>query len=269
MNVFLLEIRNICKGIISSTVSICGVIIFMLMFFPSMQTESMKALAGAKLEGIDPAILEALGLTNMIDFTIITNYFGYAMQFITLAIMIVVTQRAVGLLYKEEADGTIEYLCSKPVSRSEVFFQKGLAHIASILIMIFAFTLVTVVGYLQVTEYTFAEAVNEAIILFGGVLFVALIFSAIGILVSAILKGVKGVGGISLAIVLGTFIIGICSALIESLDFLKWLSPMDWIKTAKLMTEGILPEEWIVGIIVIIGCTVAAWVRYDRKDLLI
>ena len=108
MTIFMLEWRNLRRSILSSTVTICAVIFLMLLFFPSMQTESMKALAGAKLEGIDPAILEALGLTNMMDFTVITNYFGYILQFITLAVMVIVTQRALLLLSKEEADGTIE-----------------------------------------------------------------------------------------------------------------------------------------------------------------
>ncbi len=269
MNVFFLELRNLRKSIIMSTVSICGVIYFMLIFFPSMQTESMKALAGAKLEGIDPALLEALGLTQMMDFTIITNYFGYALQFITLAVMVVITQRAVGLLSKEEADGTIEYLGSKPVSRWEIFYQKGLAHLVSCLIMLGTYIVVTVAGYLQVTDYTFGEAVEEALILYGSILFVGIVFSAVGILISALLRSGKGMGGIAIGIVFGTFIIGVCSAVIPSLDFLIWFSPMDWIKTNKLMTEGILPAEWIVGGSVIIGCTVAAWLQYRKKDLLV
>lgn len=269
MNVFFLELRNLRKSIVMSTVSICGVIYFMLLFFPSMQTESMKALAGAKLEGIDPALLEALGLTQMMDFTIITNYFGYVLQFITLAVMVVVTQRAVGLLSKEEADGTIEYLCSKPVSRWEVFYQKVLAHLVSFLIMLVAYTVVTVIGYLQVTDYTFGEAIKESLIFYGSILFVGLVFSAVGILVSSLLRGGKGMGGITIGIVFGSFIIGICSVVVHSLDFLIWFSPMDWIKTHKLMTVGILTEEWIVGISVVIVCTVAAWLLYRKKDLLI
>ena len=269
MKVFFLELRNLRKSIVMSTASICSVIYLMLLFFPFMQTESMKALAGAKLEGIDPALLEALGLTQMMDFTVITNYFGYVLQFITLAMMVVVTQRAVGLLSKEEADGTIEYLCSKPVSRWKVFYQKGLAHLTSFFIMLIAYTVATVIGYLQVTGYTFEEAIRESLILYGSIFFIGLVFSAVGILVSALLRGGKGMGGITVGIVFGTFIIGVCSVVIHSLDFLKWFSPMDWIKTNKLMTEGILPEEWIVGISVIIGCTVAAWLRYRKKDLLV
>lgn len=269
MNVFWLEWRNLRRSNLTSTVTICGVIFLMLLFFPSMQTESMKALAGAKLEGIDPAILEALGLTNMMDFTVITNYFGYVLQFITLAVMVIVTQRAVGVLLKEESDGTIEYLFSKPVSRDEIFLQKALALLASLLMMTVSFIVVTVAGYLLVTDYGFQKAVREAFVFFGSIFFVGLVFSAVGILISVLLRGGKGISGITIGIVFGTFILGIASLTVNKLDFLIWFSPMDWIKANKLMTKGILTEEWAVGIAVIFMCTTAARILYRKKDLLV
>lgn len=222
MNIFFLELRNLRKSILLSTVSICGVIFFMLLFYPSFQTEAMQALAGAKLEGIDPALLEALGLTRMMDFTVITNFFGYVLQFITLAIMVVITQRAVGLLSKEESDGTIEFLYAKPVSRTEIYVQKSLAHLASLLIMLTAFAAVTVIGYLQVSGYTFGETVKESLTFFGSILFVGLVFSAVGILISALLRGGRSISGITVGIVFGTFIIGVSTPWISSNGFPPW-----------------------------------------------
>lgn len=75
--------------------------------------------------------------------------------------------------------------------------------------------------------------------------------------------------GITIAIVFGTFLFGIMSVVVKPLDFLIWFSPMDRIKTHKLMTEGILLGEWIVGIFVIIACTLVSWLYYRKKDLLI
>jgi hypothetical protein len=44
---------------------------------------------------------------------------------------------------------------------------------------------------------------------------------------------------------------------------------MDWIKSSKLLNEGILWQEWLVGIGAILCGTIAAWLRYRRKDLLV
>lgn len=269
MNIYLLELRNLRKSAISAALSVSGVIIVLLAFFPAMQNESMQALAGAKMAGMDEAVLQALGLSAMLDFTVITNFFGYAVQYVALAIMVLIVQRAVALFIKEETDGTIEYLCAKPVSRDDITFQKLLAHLTVAFVMIATYTVVTVAGYLAVSDYTFGQAVQEAAIIFGAILYVALVFSAIGVLASTLIKSSKGVAGVTVGLVFGTFLIGILSVVIPKLDFLKWLSPMDWIKTEKLMNEGILPEEWIVGIAVIAVCTCAAWLRYRKKDLLI
>lgn len=267
MKVFQLEIKNTWKSSFIWTISLCGIIFLLLAFFPSMQTESMKELAGAKMEGIDPSLLEALGLTELTDFTVITNYFGYVLQYLTLAIMIFVTHSAVNSLVKEETDGTIEFLYSKSVSRSAILVQKSVAHIVSfffILVCLFASTLA---GYLLFSDFSFVESLGEAAIFYSSILFIGLMFMAIGILLSTVLKSSKGSSGIVVAIVFGTFILGIMSVLIDNLSFLYYLSPMDWIKTQKLMMEGINIKEWIVGISVIIICFTASHEIYKRKDL--
>ncbi len=269
MNVFLLEIRNLRKGAITGTLSISAVIFVLLAFFPAMQTESMQALANAKIEGMDSVMLQALGIANVPDFTIITNFFGYVIQYVTLAIMVLIVQQAVALLIKEEADGTIEYLYAKPVSRSDILFQKLLAHFTITFVMIFIYAVITVIGYCLVSDYTLRQAMQEATIIFGAMLFVSLVFSAMGVLASTFIKSNKGVAGVTVTLVFGTFLLGILSVVISPLAFLRWFSPMDWIKTEKLMYEGILFQEWITGIVIIIACTYMAWLQYKKKDFLI
>ncbi len=269
MNIFRLEVRNLRKGAIISSLVICGFILVMLLFFPSMANESMQKLANAKLDGVSPSLLKALGLSTIPDFSIITNYFGYVIQFITLGVMVIIVQQSTNSLIKEETDGTIEYLFSKPVSRGGIFVQKVLTIFAYILFLHISFFIITVIGYLMVTDLTFIEIISEAFVLFGASLFVGLIFSSIGILCSTIIKSSKSATGITIGIVFGTFILGIMSAIVSDLDFLIWLSPMEWIKSEKLMSSGILIKEWIVGITVMLAAISLAYFKYNKKDLLI
>lgn len=269
MNVFSLEVRTLRRGTVAWTVTVGGVLFAMLAFFPSMQTEGMQSLASAKLEGVDPALLAAVGLNVMPDFTVITDFFGYILQFIVLAVMVFVTQRAVSLLIKEETDGTIEYLYGKPVSRSEIFVQKLLALALLYIGMLAMFAVLTVAGYLAFSDYTFGEAVKEVAIFYSAILFVGAVFLALGVLLSTVISSEKAASGVSIALVFGTFVLGMLSAVVEKLDFLIYLSPMDWIKTQKLMSEGILPQEWLIGGLVIVGCTAIACARYNKKDLLV
>ena len=269
MSIFFMELRNMRKGTVISTFYIACAIFLMLSFFPAMQSESMQALAGVQLEGMDEAVLAAFGLSEMIDFTVITNYFGYIIQYVVLAIMVIVTNRAVSLFAKEESGGTIEFLYAKPVSRTDIVIQKLLAHT-----VLFAFTIiicmaVTIAGYLSFSSYNFTEAVREAAVAYLAIFFIGLIFSSVGLFLSTVIRSGERTAGIAIAIVFVTFIFGVMSAVTENLDFLIWCSPMDWIKIQKLMSEGILAEEWIVGAAVIIIGAAATLIRYNKKDLLI
>lgn len=268
MNVFRLELKNTWKNTLKWTIALCSITFMLLAFFPSMQTESMKELAGAKMEGIDPALLEALGLRELTDFTVITNFFGYVLQYITLAIMVYITQVAVNSLVKEETDGTIEFLYSKPISRSAIFIQKALANTLSFILLLVALDVVTVLGYLSFTDYKFTESIKETGIFYGSILYVGLVFMVLGTMVSSLIKSSKGSSGLVIAIVFGTFILGIVGVIIDKLSFLSYFSPMDWIKTQKLMAEGIRKEEWLIGMLIIITFPLASWRIYKRRDLL-
>jgi len=267
MNIFRLELKNTWKSTLKWTIALCSIAFMLLAFFPSMQTESMKELAGAKMEGIDPALLEALGLSKLMDFTVITNYFGYSLQYMTLAIMIFVAQVAVNSLVKEETDGTIEFLYSKPISRNAIFIQKVLANTLSFLFLLAALSIITVVGYLFFSENNFTESIQEVGILYSSIFYVGLIFMSLGVLLSSLLKSSKGSSGIVIAIVFGTFILGIMGVIINELSFLSYFSPMDWIKTQKLMTEGICREEWLIGVLTITICSFASYEIYKKRDL--
>jgi len=267
MNVFRLEMRNTWKGTLKWAIALCAITFLMLAFFPSMQTEGMKELAGAKLEGLDPMLLEALGLAEMADFTVITNFFGYLLQFTSLAIMIFVMQFAVNSLVKEESDGTIEFLYSKPITRSSIYVQKSLAAALSFFLLIVALYIVTVTGYVLFSEYGLAESIEELAKLYGAVLFAGFVFMAPGMLFSSLMKSSKGSTGVVMAIVLGVYILGIMGVIINELSFLSVISPIEWIKARKVLSDGIRLKEWFIGVFVIAVSIPAAHEIYKKKDL--
>jgi len=59
-----------------------------------------------------------------------------------------------------------EPLCSKPVSRKELFFQKLLAYITIFFVMTIVFCMVGILGYIMIGDCSFGKAVNDVCILF-------------------------------------------------------------------------------------------------------
>ena len=269
MSIYLLELRNIRRSAGLATMVVSLILTLMLAFYPSMQTDSMRALAGAKLQSINPAVLAALGITQIMDFSVISIFFGYILQFVALMIMAVVTQQAVALLIKEETDGTIEYLCARPVSRTGIFWGKWMAHLTTLALMMLCFAAVTAAGYVAFGQCAPGAALREALLLFGAILFVALVFSALGVLLSAWVRSSRGAATLTMALVFGSFLCGMLSTLIPSLEPLIWLSPLNWIRAQKLLSEGISAKEWAAGLGAIVASAGCAWARYCRKDLLI
>ena len=268
MSIFFLELRVSRRSALIWTLFISAVIFLMLSFYPSMKTEAMQALADAKLESISPAVLAVLGLSAIPDFTVITNFFGYILQFIVLAFAVFAVHNAVRLLVKEEGEGTVEFLYSKPVSRTDIFIQKTLSHLAVCTAMLLCFAAVTVCGYMLFSDFSFAGAVYESLIFYSSVLFIISVFSSAGLFMSAVLKNSRASSSAAIGIVFGTFVLGAVSAAAENLDFLIYFSPMDWIKVQKLMTYGIRPAELIAGLLICIVFPAAACRVYIKKDLL-
>jgi ABC-2 type transport system permease protein len=57
------------------------------------------------------------------------------------------------------------------------------------------------------------------------------------------------------------------SVVVDKLDFLLYFSPMDWIKTTKLLSEGIASEEWAVGLSAVVLSLASAVFLYAKKDM--
>lgn len=269
MSIIKLEYKNNFKNLLIWIISLSLIIIILLLFFPSMKTEAMKALTDAKLEGISPFLLESLGLTKMVDFSNITNYFGYLLQFIVISIYIFITQNAYNVLIKEENEGTIEYIYSKPIKRSELYLYKVLYLLISYTILIISLTIVSFAFYILLSDYTVIKSLKEIIILFSGIYFVGYIYMAIGLLMSMYSKNKSHLVSIGAVIVMITFLIGIVSSLIKKFEFLKYLSPIKWVEYQNLLNKGITTKEISIFLIIIIAFIYIAYKKYQKRDLLI
>ena len=100
--------------------------------------------------------------------------------------------------------------------------------------MLIILFLITVIGYLSFSDFSFAESIKEVGALYGSIFYIGLVYMALGVLLSVLLKSSKGSVGMVMAVVFGTFIFGILGTVVDELRFLSYFSPMDWIKTQKL-----------------------------------
>lgn len=269
MNVFKFELkRNIKSCLLWS--AICGaLIIFFLSVFPSMKDLGMQELVGGKLDALPEGMLKALGLENMLDFTDIIQYLAYSLQYIAMAAYIYALILGVNSLLEEESKGTIEFLYSKNISRTEIVNFKLISRItllAIFLILVFIITILIAIVF-KPDNLENIELLTGVTELFLGMSFVAFIFLCIGFLLSTILKPHYNFTAISIGFFFITYVIGIAGKLRENLSFLRFFSPYDYAMATEVVKKGYDTNYIIIGVVIIVVSLGLTYLIYKRKDM--
>lgn len=268
MKVIKLELKNNKKSVFTWVVSLGIIIIILMMFFPSMQTESMKSLTEAKIEGINPFLLESLGISEMVDFSIITNYFGYLLQFVVIGIYIFITQNSFNLFIKEEIEGTIEYLYSKPITRREIYFNKIFYLSFAFTFMILVLSVLSFLSYLIFSDFSLIKSFKEVFLLFSSIYFIGYVYMSLGIFISMFTKSKTGISSIGGGVVMITFILGVLSSLSSKVKWIKFLSPIKWVEYQNVLNNNASIHFIIIITFVVITLLFISLKKYEKRDLL-
>lgn len=166
-------------------------------------------------------------------------------------------------LYKEEKDGTAEFLLTHPISRKRIVTEKLLSVFAQIVIMNLATAAVTVLSMLAVGVKANAGTIT---LLFVSYFVMQIEIAAITFAVSAFIRR-AGLGiGLGLAAVF--YFINIMAGLTEKAEFLRYLTPFGYTNGADIVSEKMIDPVMLgIGIAVSIVSVAIAYYKYNRKDI--
>lgn len=170
------------------------------------------------------------------------------------------------ILSKEESKKTIEFLLSKPINRTSIITAK----LACTLIYVVLFNLLFSGSnyFLLMLFKTESFSIKAFLLLSLGTLLTHLIFTVIGLLISALSVKTKTNISLSLAVVFLTYFLSILVSLKEELVFFKYFTPFSFFNTEDLVihTTIHLPYLVITGGIML-GCTLLAYQYYKKKTI--
>lgn len=168
-----------------------------------------------------------------------------------------------GMLSKEEAGHTSEFLNVFPIGRGQIIFEKYMALISNILLFNVVCTLMYVLGFvlmgeeIMVTEmilYHVAQFVMQAQI--GTICFMISAFSR---------KNLMG-AGLGIAILL--FAADMMCRIIPAIENVKYVTPFYYSNGADIFTNGEIDGVMLtIGIGMLCIAFVAAFIKYEKKDL--
>lgn len=269
MNIFKFEFKRLLKSCLTWSV-VCGLMIALFMaLFPTMADMGIQELVNDKMGALSVDMLKAFNIDAGMDFSDIFNYMAYVIQYIAMASAVYGAILGVNALIKEESQGTIEFLYSKPIKRSKIVTTKLLS------IILIYFVYIVIIGAITIIVSLFVKPDNVEIVdlliniktVYMGMFILGLVFMSIGMLISALVKSDKGGIPISIGIFFVSYFLGIIGKLKDSFNWLKYFSPFDYYAPSEILKDGFEVKFIIIGICLIIISIISSYFIYSKKDM--
>ena len=269
MNIFKFEFKRQFKSLVIWSIVCSALVVLFMALFPSMKDMGIQHLVGDKLDALPPAMLKAFNISGMMDFSNIKDFMGYCIQYIVIASGIYGAILGVSALSKEEKEGTIEFLYSKPVTRSNIVTSKLLVSALIMFLFIIIVGAVTMVMGIIVKpeDIIIMDLLMDIKMIYIGGALLGYTFIAFGFLLSMIIKPKTNVTAIALGVFFASYFIGVIGKLKEGLEWLIYFSPADYFIQSRLLNEGLEVKYIIAALMIIVISIIATYTIYNKKDL--
>jgi ABC-2 type transport system permease protein len=215
-------------------------------------------------EAIPEVVLRSLGVNLDILFTSL-GFFSFVMMYLHLIAGMQGILLGLGVIGKELRLKMMDFILTRPMSRSRIFLQKLAAIAIHLTITWFVFA---GVAYLSIAMFA-KEAIDLPVftLLVLSLYAIQWLFMAIGALVVTLLRKLKSVIGVGLSVVFALFIMNLMQSIFEE-EWLRYLSPFQWFERGYLFTNGSFELPMVaMWAVVTVGSLVAAYVVYVKKDV--
>lgn len=262
MNIIKRELKANSKTIIFWSIGIIFIVsIWMVEFDSFANNPQMNDL----LDSMPQGMLRALGMDDM-NLTSVGGFLSTISLYIYLLLGIQSVILGSSIISKEERDKTAEYLFTMPIPREKVIRSKLIASIIILVILNIITLVTTIIGSLRYEKddkfYKFLAMLFVSVFIF------QMIFLSVGMLVSSINKRYKKSGNISVSILVITFLIASLINMVDSVDYLKYITPFKYFDGARLLKSfKIEPKFLIISLLIIIIGIIGTFIFYPKRDL--
>jgi len=276
LHVYLRWLRDRRRSTIVWSLSIAAVTVVTAAFYPSLRdamsadpssSAAMQSMLGLG-EGIDPS--------SPVGFLWSLNY-SNQLPWLLMALGIALGTAAIA---GDEGEGTLEYLLSKPVTRTEVLLAR-FAGMITILVIASIVNLVAIwvtaplfeLGDAVTTTAADGSTVTQPAVTFGALFIGGLAAMAVAIGSGAVAffvgaaTGRRGITmGIATSYAVAGYVLYTLSNVTGDMEFLTWLSPWRWFIDDAMMVNGLTWDIlWPFALAAV--SLVAGWLVFVRRDL--
>jgi len=259
------EIRVNLKSFLVWTILLIGIFMLVFLIYPLI-IESPEMQSMDEMMSMFPE--ELLKAFNM-DISSLDSAYGWLKSegfvFILLIIGCYAGILGSNILLKEENDKTIEYLNSLPIKRTNIVLNKVAAGLIYIIFMCLLVGIFNYIGLAMSGEFNVKQYLLLSItpVFSSFVIFFACMF------LSTYTHKTKKMLGISLGIVIFSYILNMLSSISSNIEFLKYFSVFTLADIRSvILNVSIKPIMIINTIILSIVFLILIIIRYNKKELI-
>jgi ABC-2 type transport system permease protein len=259
---YLHELKSMRKTTLIWTCAIIGIAALYLTLYPGIVSDA--AAFKKMLEGYPPAFRTAIGL-SVDAITSMLSFYSFAFIYVTLCGAIQAMNLGVSVLTKETRGHTCDFLLVKPVSRNAVLSAKVAAALTCFL---FTNVFYTAAAYIIASSIKTAYFSGRLFLMINAtLLFIQIIFFAVGLFISVLAPRLKSVLPVSLGTVFGLYFGGMLLAKDQNSP-LRFFSPFRYFNTAYIIKNNAYENVFLIaGAAVVIIATAASYFIYNRRDI--
>ncbi len=261
MNVYLHEVRQGLKSAAAWALSLAAAGAFLLSMYPIFERE-MEALMDI-LRHYPPAALKALGLTES-GLNTFNGYYSFVVVYPILCATIAALGIGAGIIGKEGARGTEDFLFTRPMSRMKILVSKYIAALTLLLLVAIVYigTVTFVARFtVQTLDMKTFGLMNTSFAL------TSVMSLSVGFAIGCFARRVKSPG--TLAIALGALFFSLW--MVDNLSderIFAFLTPMGYLNPTYIVIHSAFDPGMLAALVTLtvalaaLGC----W-RYQRRDL--
>lgn len=239
-----------------------GLIFINMVFYPSFKDQAKEL--QKSFENMPEAAVQLLGGST--DFFSPIGFVNSQIFFLMLPLILGILAIGLGssLLAKEEQDGTIESLLSRPIARGQLLASKALSGIIILTITTLSALITTAITAkfvdLELSLWLMTQATINCFLMSASFGAVAFVLTTLGKARSASL-------GIASLVGLGGYLISSLAGTVEWLKFPSKLLPFNYYQSESILRETYswLNSLYFVGLIFV--CGIISWIVFKKRDI--
>ncbi len=205
--------------------------------------------------------IDGVGLTTALEYYLVM-YFWYALIAYAHAVSL-----GASLLSKEERDKTVEYLYTKPYSRSTIINAKLVAGIINVAAMALLIWLTSALILVPLTDGR--GIMPEVAITTVGLFLTQLLFLGFGLLCSALVRNPRKAVSAGFYLLLASYLIAVGLEYLGTVDFLSVLTPFHYFNALVVVKQGISPFYLLYSAVLAVLSLLLTHRLYKTRDLLV